>query len=75
LSLQLLSVELFGHVKGAFTGAIADKEGLFEAADGGCVFLAEIALLQGAIFHLRVSFKFCDARRTGAQYGGSTALH
>ena len=45
LSKELAGSELFGHVKGAFTGALNDKEGHFELANGGTLFLDEVANL------------------------------
>ena len=45
----LLESELFGHLKGSFTGAIKDSIGLFKAADGGTIFLDEIAEVQPSL--------------------------
>jgi transcriptional regulator with PAS, ATPase and Fis domain len=45
---ELIDSELFGHVKGSFTGAVTDKKGYFEAADGGTIFLDEFGELPKA---------------------------
>lgn len=49
LSKELSGSELFGHVKGSFTGALNDKEGHFELANGGTLFLDEVANLSSEI--------------------------
>ena len=58
----LLESELFGHVRGSFTGATSDKEGKFAAADGGTIFLDEIACaspgLQMALLRVLQERKF-----------------
>jgi len=45
LSKELAASEMFGHVKGSFTGALSDKEGMFETANGGTLFLDEVGNL------------------------------
>lgn len=45
-SKELLESELFGHIAGSFTGAMKDKKGLFEEADGGTIFLDEIGEME-----------------------------
>lgn len=49
LAEQLLDSELFGHEKGSFTGAVATKQGLFELADGGTLFIDEFGEMSGGL--------------------------
>jgi two-component system, NtrC family, response regulator AlgB len=72
LSEQLLESELFGHLKGAFTGAIKDKRGLLENANRGTVFLDEIADLSA---ELQAKFLRFVQEQSFERVGGETTIH
>ncbi|MBV8775197.1 MAG: sigma-54-dependent Fis family transcriptional regulator [Deltaproteobacteria bacterium] len=72
LSEHLLESELFGHMRGAFTGAIKDKPGRLEAANGGTVFLDEIGDLSTA---LQTKFLRFVQEQSFERVGGMQTIH
>lgn len=71
LSRELSGSELFGHVKGAFTGAVADKEGHFELANGGTLFLDEVGNLS---YEVQVSLLRVIQERKFKRVGGNKEM-
>jgi two-component system, NtrC family, response regulator PilR len=67
----LLESELFGHMKGSFTGAVSNKQGLFEAANGGTIFLDEISATTQA---LQIKLLRVMQDREFMRVGGTTTL-
>ena len=71
LSKELAGSELFGHVKGAFTGALGEKEGHFEMANGGTLFLDEVANLS---YEIQASLLRVIQERKFKRVGGTKEM-